>query len=285
MGSGSFGCASRGSASVHPRLRGERVGPVDQFLCGGWISFRAVGSSPPARGTGVGAPLLPSVHRFIPACAGNGVTGITVAVRVWVHPRLRGERLHLSSPGHGSSGSSPPARGTVGRVAVELGAQRFIPACAGNGPRAPLGTCGPPVHPRLRGERRARWRVTDGPAGSSPPAQGTAGALAGHRRPGRFIPACAGNGHPSWTRWAMYVGSSPPARGTGQDRHRWRPLLRFIPACAGNGLRPATRPPSTPVHPRLRGERTTPRRSGRVSTGSSPPARGTASPVPLWICD
>ena len=276
MGSGSFGCASRGSASVHPRLRGERVGPVDQFLCGGWISFRAVGSSPPARGTGVGAPLLPSVHRFIPACAGNGVTGITVAVRVWVHPRLRGERLHLSSPGHGSSGSSPPARGTVGRVAVELGAQRFIPACAGNGPRAPLGTCGPPVHPRLRGERRARWRVTDGPAGSSPPARGTATRHGPAGRCTSVHPRLRGERVKIGIDGDLSSGSSPPARGTVSVPRQGRRRRRFIPACAGNGPPPAAPGESRPVHPRLRGERT--RRSASTGhlDGSSPPARGTA---------
>ena len=71
------------------------------------------------------------------------------------------------------------------------------------------------------------------------------------------------------------TGSSPPARGTPRSP-RWQPTcIRFIPACAGNTRE--CEPPRLPstVHPRLRGEHGATLINAEMSTGSSPPARGT----------
>ncbi len=51
--------------------------------------------------------------------------------------------------------------------------------------------------------------------------------------------------------------------------------FRFIPACAGNTAPRSTRPPTTPVHPRVCGEHHGDRFPARDTGGSSPRVRGT----------
>ena len=138
-------------------------------------------------------------------------------------------------------------------------------------------------------------RPTAGTRGSSPHARGThnrgQGASASHR----FIPACAGNAqhgcirrstspvHPrmrgerarAMPARASAIGSSPHARGTRADYRRCRSGRRFIPACAGNASPARSGGPRGPVHPRMRGERSSYSLLSRFGAGSSPHARGT----------
>ena len=76
---------------------------------------------------------------------------------------------------------------------------------------------------------------------------------------------------------ASAIGSSPHARGTRADYRRCRSGRRFIPACAGNASPARSGGPRGPVHPRMRGERTTHRIRSAAHGGSSPHARGTRS--------
>ncbi len=131
--------------------------------------------------------------------------------------------------------------------------------------------------------------------GSSPQARGTLVQRAVTDLQQRFIPAGAGNTsdavlnppwlpvhprrrgeHPTQTYWRVGAcGSSPQARGTHRLGVRTGCESRFIPAGAGNTrLLDADRTPK-PVHPRRRGEHSTPTRTGWSSIGSSPQARGT----------
>ena len=159
--------------TVHPRGRGERAtAEASPRIASPGSSPRArgtravtsailgcmIGSSPRARGTRRCGYRRADPVRFIPAGAGNAVVRLAVvllnlrfipagagnahrdhlrAARGSVHPRGRGERLHV--PGM-------PAR-----------RRRFIPAGAGNAPgaRAALSRQLTPVHPRGRGERRS----------------------------------------------------------------------------------------------------------------------------------
>ena len=77
-----------GSASVHPRLRGElQFRPYDVI--------GKSGSSPLTRGTQEPVYQFEPVFRFIPAYAGNSQTVSNPQGLIPVHPRLRGElRTH-----------------------------------------------------------------------------------------------------------------------------------------------------------------------------------------------
>ena len=76
-------------APVHPRLCGEHA----------MTSFPACihsGSSPPVRGTHVGASRWEATVRFIPACAGNTKNHLSESASSPVHPRLCGEHVAYS---------------------------------------------------------------------------------------------------------------------------------------------------------------------------------------------
>ena len=95
--------------SVHPRMRGERRSGRP------FLRTRS-GSSPHARGTR--------------GQRGRQPRGATV------HPRMRGERPASISDARARFGSSPHARGTPQNGGRLIRIDRFIPACAGNAPKA-----------------------------------------------------------------------------------------------------------------------------------------------------
>ena len=227
------------------------------------------------RGTATSADRRRWARRFIPACAGNGSTASTAPSTWTVHPRVCGERTTLQNTRHTSPGSSPRVRGTVIGMSERRLADRFIPACAGNGRRGATGPAIRPVHPRVCGERSERWTSAVTSTGSSPRVRGTGARALQVDDHHRFIPACAGNGcllaehhrqaavHPRvcgerpGTRPQMRrrIGSSPRVRGTGIRSARTRSTARFIPACAGNGDGGDRRRRPSAVHPRVCGER------------------------------
>ena len=131
--------------AVHPRPRGEHILRVVLLLA-------QRGSSPPARGTPQFLSPLSHAVRFIPARAGNTTRAGLMSVLIAVHPRPRGEHPTPWAPMQVASGSSPPARGTLGPKSGIGALLRFIPARAGNTPRSPGRHPTRPVHPRPRGE-------------------------------------------------------------------------------------------------------------------------------------
>ena len=151
---------------VHPRMRGERLSVAVRLNS-------SSGSSPHARGTLDGMGQAGFLIRFIPACAGNAISG--------------------SSSAFSCFGSSPHARGTHGHAARGDGRDRFIPACAGNAWWRMTTAVWPSVHPRMRGERLPDPGRHGPGRGSSPHARGTLAKFALKYPERRFIPACAGN--------------------------------------------------------------------------------------------
>ena len=172
--------------TVHPRERGERSCPSSSRPA-------ARGSSPRARGTPWRARARPAHRRFIPASAGNAFPGSNRVAARAVHPRERGERPSMRQKRMAALGSSPRARGTPTCALARLSIQRFIPASAGNA--SPVHRSGSrfSVHPRERGERAPGSRAVQRAGGSSPRARGTRAYRYSGFRPGRFIPASAGN--------------------------------------------------------------------------------------------
>ena len=260
--------AGTSSPAVHPRIRGERNDPENSLKI-------KDGSSPHTRGTPYSIRVMPRVHRFIPAYAGNAHARERIAVSYTVHPRIRGERKLKSKDKEGTDGSSPHTRGTRRPKTPTVYRQRFIPAYAGNA-------------------RGMRNQIAHG-YGSSPHTRGTHrwnDAMMGRYR---FIPAYAGNALSSGKKRSVLTvhprirgertflkfcrmadgGSSPHTRGTRREPERMEPVGRFIPAYAGNA-RVRTEPASSsPVHPRIRGERPSVLSAGPSPYGSSPHTRGT----------
>ena len=131
--------------SVYPRWRGEH-----DFICPAEsVKF---GLSPLARGTRQAYCEYFSVCRFIPAAAGNTISGLCCGPLISVYPRWRGEH----APGRGlealSGGLSPLARGTRPPQPAPQQRTRFIPAGAGNTAAAASAGAAKTVYPRWRGE-------------------------------------------------------------------------------------------------------------------------------------
>ncbi len=153
----------------------------------------------------------------------------------------------------------------------------------------------------MRGEHLSGFVSTVVVSGSSPHARGTRHAHLPRVDRHRFIPACAGNTsrrrarslfptvhprmrgeHDSERDHAhAHAGSSPHARGTRHSRRRGAHPRRFIPACAGNTQAYSPSATASTVHPRMRGEHLSARRTICASDGSSPHARGTHTSAAL----
>ena len=258
------------------------------------------GSSPRARGTLSDSRLQSIESRFIPACAGNTVSGMGRSPTSPVHPRVRGEHHTCRDRFADFDGSSPRARGTRNDIRGRFINVRFIPACAGNTAQIAAADIGRQVHPRVRGEHSPSTPDASAPHGSSPRARGTLSMRPIMRSLLRFIPACAGNTWRSHNRSATGAvhprvrgehvtvtvtneqrnGSSPRARGTPGSVYLQPWCNRFIPACAGNTVRMHGCARLRAVHPRVRGEHTRAAIPLAIVRGSSPRARGTPKETP-----
>ncbi len=267
------------------------------------------GLSPLARGTRGNGNRPRGRGRFIPAGAGNTMSGTMPRLSGPVYPRWRGE--HPMDPTFAVcvTGLSPLARGTLQLDARMNLLTRFIPAGAGNTRRMIDEVKIQAVYPRWRGEHDARIRSWFCHYGLSPLARGTPTFRRILVPSRRFIPAGAGNTmaqiqlikisavYPRWrgehstTAEGMknLGGLSPLARGTLSLRSGRRLRNRFIPAGAGNTVFRTSRGLLGPVYPRWRGEHLLWRWRTEYRCGLSPLARGTlilvahADPVPRFI--
>ena len=192
------------------------------------------------------------------------------------------------------SGLSPPTRGSPPGRTERPVRDGSIPAHAGKPRRGSRTPPSPGVYPRPRGEALEETDAPGEPDGLSPPTRGSRSSGGFDSRPPRSIPAHAGK--PSSLAYpksatAVYPrprgeaqvfvrsvrvsqGLSPPTRGSLGGLDRGEPLVRSIPAHAGKpGSRPhGSSPPG--VYPRPRGEATLPVPANVVTSGLSPPTRG-----------
>ena len=215
----------------HPRMRGEH------FVATGWNEV-GLGSSPHARGTPVTCADVETPSGIIPACAGNTALRNCRPSCGRDHPRMRGEHVKIISHATIHMGSSPHARGTLGKVGGGQRVGGIIPACAGNTGHSRLIVSHAWDHPRMRGEHRGKYHMQKTLPGSSPHARGTQDWAGSFEQDRGIIPACAGNtrlrkhgprlhgDHPRMRgehlklviRHGVPWGSSPHARGTPVGR-------------------------------------------------------------------
>ncbi len=253
------------------------------------------GLSPLARGTRGNGNRPRGRGRFIPAGAGNTMSGTMPRLSGPVYPRWRGE--HPMDPTFAVcvTGLSPLARGTLQLDARMNLLTRFIPAGAGNTRRMIDEVKIQAVYPRWRGEHDARIRSWFCHYGLSPLARGTHYIEQPLTVERRFIPAGAGNTdilaeyfnelavYPRWrgehsisaSAVVAIDGLSPLARGTRTSARRKPRQTRFIPAGAGNTCVSKRSAGHRAVYPRWRGEHSDRRGTSALLNGLSPLARGT----------
>ena len=132
------------------------------------------GSSPLTRGTLHKISLIGAGERFIPAYAGNSTSACRLKLRTTVHPRLRGELSLTGCATESPVGSSPLTRGTpVQGLPPPLWRSGSSPLTRGTHRAADELGRNIPVHPRLRGELKDRFKLRIERTGSYPLTRGT----------------------------------------------------------------------------------------------------------------
>ena len=173
----------------HPRVRGEHRRRSSSSASVG-------GSSPRARGARVDLLAFDPPAGIIPACAGSTSGSSRPRFGPRDHPRVRGEHLPGSRPGHPRRGSSPRARGALRSGPLDVDAEGIIPACAGSTTTEVSSQSHTSDHPRVRGEHHAPRSAPGRPPGSSPRARGAQVCADPLPAEGGIIPACAGSTAP-----------------------------------------------------------------------------------------
>ena len=196
-----------GVTTVHPRAGGEHGEPID-------IVGACFGSSPRGRGTQMVCWRLSEPVRFIPARAGNTSSSQPTTQWATVHPRAGGEHFSNGPIPWRDIGSSPRGRGTHLKERAVRGANRFIPARAGNTFESPWSTPPSTVHPRAGGEHSSGAVPGIAGSGSSPRGRGTLPADRQAHLVERFIPARAGN-----TAGGVAGESGPPVHPRAGGEH------------------------------------------------------------------
>ena len=157
-----------------------------------------IGSSPRVRGEILMGYLTFFLMGIIPACAGRSQQKQHGGCLGRDHPRVCGEKQATKRPCLRFAGSSPRVRGEGPRRMRGGLRPRIIPACAGRRQRE---ACAPrPLqdHPRVCGEKGAKWRNRIAHQGSSPRVRGEVNIprLAAWLK--GIIPACAGRRLSEW---------------------------------------------------------------------------------------
>ena len=185
-------------------------------------------------------------------------------------------------------------RGKEGQGRADGDGERITPACAGKRTAGGDGRDAAQDHPRLCGEKLNILRGTNCAGGSPPPVRGKVGRGDRAQALARITPACAGKRGPSApvgiagqdhprlcgekgcrdTATGKIRGSPPPVRGKASSSSRQRASLRITPACAGKSPRQRLVRRGEGEHPRLCGEKSTPRPPAGGCPGSPPPVRG-----------
>ena len=151
-----------------------------------------IGSSPLTRGKVLIVIAFAKKGRIIPAYAGKRGSCSNWCSLSWDHPRLRGEKSHITLVGSAPLGSSPLTRGKEMRLVCCTPIERIIPAYAGKSPRIDCDYFHNRDHPRLRGEKLSLIGFLMFLQGSSPLTRGKGKFLAIKKLGLRIIPAYAG---------------------------------------------------------------------------------------------
>ena len=235
---------------------------------------RTGGSSPLARGLRNSHLSLVEAEGIIPARAGF------TPVRKWRrrlprdHPRSRGVYKDAAVGSYFFGGSSPLARGLLPCRPNTIFHRGIIPARAGFTVELVLWSNPGEDHPRSRGVYVGCVCFGSSPLGSSPLARGLHRHRGPRMRGNRIIPARAGFTG-CWKGAHRPHRDHPRSRGVYQIVKDWiANTLGIIPARAGFTIFNPITERVNGDHPRSRGVYFSAPRADRVTTGSSPLARG-----------
>ena len=169
----------------HPRVCGEKPWRVGH-------SERRPGSPPRVRGKVSFFMRLLTFTRITPACAGKSFGIDNWRLKMRDHPRVCGEKRHMSLSLCACQGSPPRVRGKVENLGFKAKYSGITPACAGKSGRKCRTEKNIQDHPRVCGEKYKMLlnRVIN--MGSPPRVRGKAALhmLPCYHR--RITPACAG---------------------------------------------------------------------------------------------
>ena len=210
----------------HPRSRGV-------YWCAMLASRGFVGSSPLARGLPGSLGLGSGRDRIIPARAGFTAIMAPAATTAADHPRSRGVYYAGLTFGLAVRGSSPLARGLLGRGVGGVGGKRIIPARAGFTPGRRGRRHGPWDHPRSRGVYELGTVVGDPPARIIPARAGFTLPVVHRHSSSPDHPRSRGVYWRDEEDIVRPVGSSPLARGLPRHAVAHLLIVRIIPARAG----------------------------------------------------
>ena len=284
-----------------PRVAVENPIPFRVYprVCGGTLYGSVnlstlIGLSPRVRGNLDFVGDSRDVNGSIPACAGEPLVVLPLALAVRVYPRVCGGTPDHINVATTRGGLSPRVRGNR-MVSISTSYRKgSIPACAGE-PRTPSAAGNAAgVYPRVCGGTVKEHRIKTPVSGLSPRVRGNRLPKSPARTPAGSIPACAGEPLGAMVGtgimgvyprvcggtvlglarlWAGQ-GLSPRVRGNPLQRQSTHRRQRSIPACAGEPPRRSPRacPPS--VYPRVCGGTRLPRRPVSPIHGLSPRVRG-----------
>ena len=294
---------------VYPRVCGGTRNPamttmwykpeVYPRVCGGTSNASTctrttIGLSPRVRGNQVPTPWHSGAERSIPACAGEPGPPREIWYTPAVYPRVCGGTSNASTCTRTTIGLSPRVRGNQVPTPWHSGAERSIPACAGEPVVRPLASVASPVYPRVCGGTGSFSTPTSPTCGLSPRVRGNQRLAAVARLVGGSIPACAGEppaaSCPSkWVRVyprvcggtpvkalvvAASSGLSPRVRGNPFGLSSSHRPLRSIPACAGKPAVCVAERGAIAVYPRVCGGTCLRSSSASFRSGLSPRVRG-----------
>ena len=237
-----------GVTAVYPRV----CGGTGRAGC---HRFALLGLSPRVRGNRRSLQRRAGRPGSIPACAGEPLWNETAKEYNAVYPRVCGGTVSISPVSVTANGLSPRVRGNRRHRHPPRPATRSIPACAGEPMQVPIFSLLPRVYPRVCGGTAIRPPVAMALRGLSPRVRGNRYHADCSRRPGRSIPACAGE--PVFPRQSGQRNRVYPrvCGGTMSVRLAWSASLVYPRVCGGTAVRNRPRRRRQGLSPRVRGNR------------------------------
>ena len=213
------------------------------------------GSPPRMRGKGKNTHRTGRTARITPAYAGKRSQGVAALQLGWDHPRVCGEKPHLTPAIDRSKGSPPRMRGKAVPAALPDVTHGITPACAGKSFSAPEPVLASRDHPRVCGEKVSPLSPFSPLKGSPPRVRGKVKVQSTLRLERRDHPRVCGEKGRKMKQQFIGLGSPPRMRGKGELRGEPGKDGGITPAYAGKRNPRLGHKSRVWDHPRVCGEK------------------------------